>query len=91
MCSGRLSRSPIGCLLIAASLSSGSAAESSERELLTAAGKPAGLGVSGMCLTSCWTSLTSSDSRHAIDRPIVHSVGYFASVGKNFAGQNRAA
>ena len=41
MCSGRLSRRPIGCFLIAASLSSGSAAESSERELLTAAGKPA--------------------------------------------------
>ena len=41
MCSGRLPWKPISCFLVAAFLSSGSAAESSEQELLTAAGKPA--------------------------------------------------
>jgi len=41
MCSGRPSWKPISCFLVAAFLASGSAAESSEQELLTAAGKPA--------------------------------------------------
>jgi sialidase-1 len=41
MCSERLSWKAISCVLVAAFLSSGSAAESSEQELLTAAGKPA--------------------------------------------------
>ncbi len=41
MCSGRLFWKPIACFLVAAFLSTGPAAESSEQELLTAAGKPA--------------------------------------------------
>ena len=41
MCSTELSWKSVSCFLLAAFLSSGSVAESSEQELLTAAGKPA--------------------------------------------------
>ena len=41
MCSRKLFWKPIRCLLVVTFLQSGSVAESSEQELLTAAGKPA--------------------------------------------------